>query len=258
MLNFDPISQDPPYDSVFPPHNISVQIPSAGENMLGVFFVAQGAGAHATIVLLHGFPGNEHNFDLAQIFRRAGWNVLVFHYRGAWGSAGVFSFTHVLEDTRAALDFVRNLPQVDTSRIVLMGHSMGAWSALMNTITDGQIMGAAGIGVWNISAFYEQMPNDQHAIVLQWLADSCAPLRVESAQALFDDIQANTAEWDLRRHTLTGRHVLLVAGAEDEDTPDIIHHLPLVRMPMLNSHTSLSKTPITLFLVSASNSPALF
>ena len=56
-----------------------------------------------TVVLLHGLPGNEQNLDLAQAIRRAGWNVLTLHYRGAWGSPGQFSLQHVLEDADAAV-----------------------------------------------------------------------------------------------------------------------------------------------------------
>ena len=56
------------------------------------------------VLLLHGFPGNERNLDLAQALRRAGWTVVFFHYRGAWGSGGDFSFAHVLEDVARMLD----------------------------------------------------------------------------------------------------------------------------------------------------------
>ena len=45
---------------------------------------------------LHGLPGEERNQDLAQVLRRAGYAVLLPHYRGAWGSAGIFSFRHCL------------------------------------------------------------------------------------------------------------------------------------------------------------------
>jgi len=38
------------------------------------------------VVLLHGYPGNERNLDLAQARRRDGWDIVFFHYRGAWGS----------------------------------------------------------------------------------------------------------------------------------------------------------------------------
>jgi pimeloyl-ACP methyl ester carboxylesterase len=55
-----------------------------------VIYVAAGKGPHPTLLLLHGFPGNEQNLDLAQAARRAGWNVLTLHYRGSWGSPGPF------------------------------------------------------------------------------------------------------------------------------------------------------------------------
>jgi pimeloyl-ACP methyl ester carboxylesterase len=34
--------------------------------MNGQFYLAGGEGPHPTLVLLHGFPGNEQIFDLAQ------------------------------------------------------------------------------------------------------------------------------------------------------------------------------------------------
>jgi len=98
---------DPAPDAANPPHSAQVLVPSHGVGMNGLFYLAGGAGPHPTIVLLHGFPGNEQNLDLAQAIRRAGWNVLTMHYRGSWGSPGVFSIAHVLEDVDAAVAFVR-------------------------------------------------------------------------------------------------------------------------------------------------------
>lgn len=48
---------------------------------------------------LHGIPGWERNFDLAQALRRAGFHVLVFHYSGSWGNDGTYSLAHILEDS---------------------------------------------------------------------------------------------------------------------------------------------------------------
>ncbi|MEJ0065551.1 MAG: hypothetical protein WDM85_08965 [Caulobacteraceae bacterium] len=59
------------------------------------------------MLLLHGFPGNEQNLDLARAMQREGWNVLTMHYRGAWGSRGDYSFTHCIEDAQAALAWLR-------------------------------------------------------------------------------------------------------------------------------------------------------
>ncbi|MEO6228194.1 MAG: hypothetical protein ABIO61_10130 [Thermomonas sp.] len=72
----------------------SMQIPSHGAKLNALMYVAAGAKPHPTVILLHGFPGNERNLDLAQDIRRAGWNVLYFNYRGAWGTPGDFSFAN--------------------------------------------------------------------------------------------------------------------------------------------------------------------
>jgi predicted alpha/beta-fold hydrolase len=122
------VISDPPPDPMNPPRSAEVLVPSHGLGMNGLFYRAGGAGLHPTMVLLHGFPGNEQNLGLAQAIRRAGWNVLTLHYRGSWGSPGIFSIQHVLQDTDAAVAFVRR-PDIaekfgiDTHRIVLGGHS---------------------------------------------------------------------------------------------------------------------------------------
>jgi len=85
--------------------------------MNGVLYLAQGKGPHATVLFLHGFPGNEKNIDLAQAVRRAGLNALVFYYRGAWGSDGQYSRSHVLEDVAAALHWLRAPAVADSYRV---------------------------------------------------------------------------------------------------------------------------------------------
>ena len=57
------------------------QIPSHGALLNAFVYVAAGARLHPAVILLHGFPGNERNLDLAQDMRRAGWDVLYFNYR---------------------------------------------------------------------------------------------------------------------------------------------------------------------------------
>src|ERR1700733_6094630 len=110
----------------------SFQIPSHGALLNAFVYVAAGAGPHPVVVLLHGFPGNERNLDIAQDIRRAGWDVLYFDYRGSWGSPGEFSLSHAIEDVAAATDCLRQtamakLLRLDASRIVLIGHSMGGF-----------------------------------------------------------------------------------------------------------------------------------
>ena len=78
----------PTLDRAYPATMASITFTSSGAQLIGNMLIAPGPGPHPTVLLLHGFPGNENNFDLAHVLRRAGWNVLIFHYRGAWGSQG--------------------------------------------------------------------------------------------------------------------------------------------------------------------------
>ncbi len=128
------ITTDPAPDKANPAAMQSVQIPSHGVLLNGLVYVASGAGPHPVVLLLHGFPGNERNLDLAQAIRRAGWDVLFFDYRGSWGSPGEFSFTHAMEDTQAAIVYLRDPAtakkfRADPGYLVLIGHSMGGMIA---------------------------------------------------------------------------------------------------------------------------------
>jgi len=100
------ITTDPARDAAHPAATYQVAIPSHDAVMFGVFYRAVGGDPHPTVLFLHGLPGFEQNGDLAQTLRRAGWNVLIFHYRGAWGSGGTFSFSNCIDDVHVALEYL--------------------------------------------------------------------------------------------------------------------------------------------------------
>jgi uncharacterized protein len=149
------VISDPPPDPAYPATMAWPDIPSHGAKMYSVIYIASGAGPHPTVLMLHGFPGNEKNLDLAYSIRRAGWNVLVPFYRGAWGSGGTFSFNHTLEDAQASIDFLRQPENVkkfriDSDHIVLIGHSMGGFVAAYATAHEAKVFGAALISAGNL------------------------------------------------------------------------------------------------------------
>src|SRR5438105_14675644 len=122
------IASDPAPDKDSPATMQSLQMSSHGAQLNALVYIAAGAGPHPVVVLLHGFPGNEKNLDLAQAIRRDGWDVVYFDYRGSWGSPGDFSFTHSIEDTQSAIAYLRNRDhakklRADPAHIVLIGHS---------------------------------------------------------------------------------------------------------------------------------------
>jgi pimeloyl-ACP methyl ester carboxylesterase len=149
------IYTDPAPDKAHPARMEVLHIPSGGVEINGVAYLASGAGLHPTLVLCHGWPGNEKNLDLAQAVRRAGWNVVTFNYRGSWGSSGSFRFAQNPEDARAVLAYLRNPAnaaklQVDPSKIAIAGHSMGGWVSAMVAGKDNGLIGAALISAANM------------------------------------------------------------------------------------------------------------
>jgi hypothetical protein len=121
---------------------------SNGYRLLGRLFLAPGDDPKPTAVLLHGLPGIEQNHDLAFALREHGWNAVIFHYRGCWGSAGVYNFGSLPDDVRACLDYLSSgeNPQVDAGRLVVVGHSMGGWAAVIEAAADERARAVAVIG----------------------------------------------------------------------------------------------------------------
>jgi len=147
QVSFVDPGRDPAPDKAHPARLEAVHIPSHGVKFNGALYVAAGATPHPTAVFLKGVPGIEQNLDLAQAVRRAGWNALTMHTRGMWGSPGVFSYQHLLEDASAALSFVRepeNLSgyAIDPNRVVLIGYSTGGFIA---ALTAADTRGLAGL-----------------------------------------------------------------------------------------------------------------
>jgi dipeptidyl aminopeptidase/acylaminoacyl peptidase len=149
------VISDPAPDPANPATMEAPDVPSHGAKLYAVLYIASGTGPHPTVLLLHGFPGNEQDMDLAYSIRRAGWNVLVPHYRGSWGSEGAFSFTHAIEDTQATVQFLRDSEnarryRIDAKRIVLIGHSVGGFIVAQATAQDSGILGVAMIAAANL------------------------------------------------------------------------------------------------------------
>lgn len=189
------------------------------------------------MVLFHGFPGTEKNGDLAQVFRRAGFNTIVFSYRGAWGSHGSFSFSNVAEDSRNVVNWLkgeeaRNSFAVDGERIVLAGHSMGGFAAVKAAEACPFVRDTIFLSGWNIGLDGKRSSDDPGvAEKLRGLLDlSTPPLAGTSSEVLWEEVMCKREEFDLRNSVsaFAGRNVLLVGASRDAITPPAMHHLPLL------------------------------
>jgi pimeloyl-ACP methyl ester carboxylesterase len=219
------ITTDPVQDKSFPAAMQTFQIPSHGVMLNALAYVAEGAGPHPIVILLHGFPGNEKNLDLAQAIRRDGWDVVYFNYRGSWGSPGDFSFTHSIEDTQAAIAYLRDSAnakklQADPGYIALVGHSMGGFMARYVGANDPGIkfvglISAADMGVDRMQGL---KPEEQKAAIAglaaHLAAEGMAPLAGTSPESLAKEVAANAAAWNVPNQApkLANRPVLVITS----------------------------------------------
>lgn len=203
---------------------VQLSVPSHGERLLGVFYLAAGPGPHPTAIVMHGFPGYEQNLDIAQAVRRAGWNVMAVHYRGSWGMKGDFSFAHVLEDADAEVAFLRD-PAVDTryhidpAKIVLIGHSMGGFAVASAAAHDPHVAGVVMISAWNIAGPYTGLPDgEESAAVTKFVRgqtkNDLAPLAGCTAESLGHEVFRNrsTLNFLTFADALSTRPVLIVTS----------------------------------------------
>jgi dipeptidyl aminopeptidase/acylaminoacyl peptidase len=235
---YDPVTMDP--DPIDRKHRASMSemvVESGGARMNAILYLPQGPGPHPAAVLLHGFPGNERNLDLAQAMRRAGWAVLFFHYRGAWGSEGDFSFTHALEDVGAAVALLRSegftdAHDISSTRVALVGHSMGGFIALHSGSRLPDVACVASMAGANLGLMGQLAGNDPAAAdaTARRLEGWRGPVRGTSGERLVAEVAAHAEEFDTRRDApaLASRTLLLVAGGRDVVTPPDVHHAPLV------------------------------
>jgi len=219
------ITTDPAPDKAYPATFTAFQIPSHGAMLNAIAYIAEGAGPHPVVLLLHGFPGNEKNLDLAQVIRRDGWDVVYFDYRGSWGSPGDFSFTHSIEDAQSAIAYLREPANAKKLRstpddIVLIGHSMGGFIARYVAAQDPAIkavglISAADMGVDKVQSLRpDQQKPAVAALAAGLAAEGMAPLAGCTPESLAKEVVANAAIWNIPNLApkLTSRPVLVITS----------------------------------------------
>ena len=113
-----------------------ITIDRDGILLKGKFFFSDGSGPFPTVVLLHGFPGNESDvLGIGNKLAHAGINALTFNYSGTYQSQGQVSWDNMQLDIHAAFKFLllsNNTTQfkVDTNKI----YGYSAWNTTGNTL----------------------------------------------------------------------------------------------------------------------------
>ena len=234
---FDPLSMERAPDPNAPATISELTFQSQGNRLTGLIYLANGPGPHPTVVLLHGFPGNEKNLDIAQVLRRAGFNVMFFHYRGAWGSEGDYQVLKGYEDALVALDFLREPVnatkyRVDTKKLSVLGHSLGGYTSLATGRRDKSLicvgaMSPVNMGVW-AGGINAQDPALDRVVAY---ADTLFMLHGFSADAMrqqMSEAKINEVDTTLFGPGLRGKSVFMVVGEQDKVTPASVMFDPVV------------------------------
>jgi dienelactone hydrolase len=219
------IGADPPADAHHPASSAALLIPSHGVTLDARLYRASGEGPHPTLVMLDGLPGWHNLADVDMAVRRAGWNVLAFHYRGIWGAPGRFSIAHSVQDAAAAIAYLRR-PDiaatygVDTRRLVIAGHSMGGFCAAAIARSDHGLAGAILIDPWDVGedgAMLRHDPKSLASYAKENFYDMGHAVRGASPLGVAREIQA-ARDWDYVgwARDLAGRPLLVIGASAKE------------------------------------------
>ncbi len=220
---------------------VSIDLRSSGVKLDAKFYLANKTDKVPTVILLHGFPGNQSSpLGLAEKLNAAGLNILVFNYQGSYLSEGNFSFDNCIENVSAAFNFLTEPGNqvrfnIDTSKILVCGYSFGGTIAIESAIYSDKIRNVISIG------------NDDHSVSLkkvaadstyrkgytQFIAQSFGPegpfrgdLKVQMELYL-----QNIDRYDLVKNAekLKTKKILLIVGWQDKTSLLEVNTLPLYR-----------------------------
>jgi pimeloyl-ACP methyl ester carboxylesterase len=225
---FDPLSMEPQRNIEFPPLIEELTFSSEGDRLTGFIYIANGPGPHPTVLLLHGFPGNEKNLDIAQVLRRAGFNVMFFHYRGAWGSEGEYQVLKGYEDALAALNFLREPNnakkyRVNTNKLSVLGHSLGGYVALATGRRDKGLICVGAMSPVNMGLWAQGINTNDPALdrIVDY-SDTLFMLKGFNSDEIGRQMKnAKREEVDITLFgpDLRGKSVFTVVGKQDTVTP---------------------------------------
>lgn len=222
---------------------VIVDIYNNGNKLDAKFWHAGNATFPPTVILLHGFPGNEPSpYSLAEKLNSKGLNVLCFNYEGSFKSEGVFSWENCLADVGAAVSFLKQKKTmeqfaVDTSKITVCGTSLGASFALSAALHNPEIKSLiAVVGGNDLSVYLQNMKNDpayRNAFEKRVKKSAGSFVRGDSAYVhnLFDELIPKYEYFDVIKNAdkLKDRQIFFITAWLDTLVPIETFILPTYR-----------------------------
>lgn len=135
-----------------------------GQKLAAVIHRPRGEGKFPAVILLDGFTENkdeEHIARLAAELSQGGIAAVRFDYAGIGESEGVvetdYNFSNILSDTTSILKYLKEQDYVDTGRIGVWGHSMGATLSLVFASEHPEIKSLCAVAPVEIEDSLRQM-----------------------------------------------------------------------------------------------------
>ena len=187
--------------------------------------------------MLHGFPGTARNDDISHALCRIGCVVIVPHNRGAWGSQGKYTITHCIEDAQNLAEYAHSKEFaekyfIDLDRIFLLGHSMGANSALNAGKKLDWIRGIIMLTPYDPTRYLNRAKESYFRSLLE----EGKILQSDGIDAIYEDVVINKSEISHPNafELVKDKNLLVFCGTYDSISP--INEMILPLLKLLESH----------------------
>ncbi len=128
-----------------------------GTPLHGWFIPAKNKAAKGTIVFSHGNAGSiSYHLGFCAWMAEASYNVFLYDYRGFGKSGGTVDRRGMIDDVKAAFAYAMKRPDIDHTRLVSFGHSLGGAQSV-TALGETPVKGLRAIIIDGAFASYQAM-----------------------------------------------------------------------------------------------------
>lgn len=169
------------------------------------------------VLFLHGYPGSQKNYDIAEHLALKGFHGWVMHYRGAWQSEGQYSLLSIYKDVELVLNAIQKSGYA-LDQISLIGASWGGYVALEILARNPNLYKVICLAPF-INLAVDDEAIEQGA---QFLYSITKPsIRNYDKNQIVADLKVISREFNpaTKANTIDGTKVLIIHGENDTICP---------------------------------------